>query len=465
MKNYLILFGVFLAFILFSFSPANEIPELKPIKKANIIDEFLVDHAKVTMVNSPTIQYTQTGVDSQTISGFVRISSDINNRLSTGSDGALFASFTTDTTTLDSVSTGLYRFVNHIDDTTLIRLDAQYLPFNNIPSGAISNNVQGAMDSLFADKHVPATLTDSPTIDFSQTGEDNQTLTGSVLISQDTGNVIMYGSDGALYASGTGGGGGGGLASVNTTGGSLAGLGTSGSALTLLNDEASPGNSKYYGTNGSGTKGFFDLPSGSGGLTSVSTTHSITGDGDGTALSLVNDEASPGNTKLYGTNGAGVKGWYDQPAGGGSSDPYIYYELDSLNVVGKVDSVTYAKVAGQGTITVTSPAAIKQATLVIDLDDDADASDHFVIRITDSSGQTNNSITNLMLPNINVYDAGANEPPLNLQQAADVSHSNGSGTGTITHNLTWGTTANTLELTFDSSDFEAKERILVVMSF
>lgn len=31
--------------------------------------------------------------------------------------------------------------------------------------------------------------------------------------------------------------------------------------VTLTNDSAAPGNSKYYGTNGSGIKGFFDLPS------------------------------------------------------------------------------------------------------------------------------------------------------------------------------------------------------------
>jgi hypothetical protein len=47
---------------------------------------------------------------------------------------------------------------------------------------------------------------------------------------------------------------------------SLTGGGNLGSNLTLnlVNDVASPGNSKYYGTNLSGTRGFFDLPAGSG---------------------------------------------------------------------------------------------------------------------------------------------------------------------------------------------------------
>lgn len=36
-------------------------------------------------------------------------------------------------------------------------------------------------------------------------------------------------------------------------------------------------------------------------------------------LELVGDAASPGNDKLYGTNNAGTKGWYDQPAAGGGT--------------------------------------------------------------------------------------------------------------------------------------------------
>lgn len=58
------------------------------------------------------------------------------------------------------------------------------------------------------------------------------------------------------------------------------------------------------------------IPSGGGGE-SYTFQHSITESGG--TVNLVNDEASPGNDKLYGTNGSGVKGWYDQPAGGGSS--------------------------------------------------------------------------------------------------------------------------------------------------
>lgn len=44
---------------------------------------------------------------------------------------------------------------------------------------------------------------------------------------------------------------------------SVTGTGVSGSPLQLSGDSASPGNSFYYGTNASGTKGWFTLPSGS----------------------------------------------------------------------------------------------------------------------------------------------------------------------------------------------------------
>lgn len=54
--------------------------------------------------------------------------------------------------------------------------------------------------------------------------------------------------------------------------------------------------------------------------TTVTGATSLTGGGDLSAnrtLSLVNDSASPGNSKYYGTNGSGAKGFHDLPASGG----------------------------------------------------------------------------------------------------------------------------------------------------
>lgn len=59
---------------------------------------------------------------------------------------------------------------------------------------------------------------------------------------------------------------------------------------------------------------------------SLDGTLSITGGGDLTAdrtFSLVNDSASPGNDKMYGTNGAGTKGWYDVPSAFTHPDPHL----------------------------------------------------------------------------------------------------------------------------------------------
>ena len=56
----------------------------------------------------------------------------------------------------------------------------------------------------------------------------------------------------------------------------------------------------------------------------VNTTHSLTGGGNLTAdrtLSLVNDAASPGTSQYYGTNGSGTKGFFALPAGSAPNYP------------------------------------------------------------------------------------------------------------------------------------------------
>jgi hypothetical protein len=75
-----------------------------------------------------------------------------------------------------------------------------------------------------------------------------------------------------------------------------------------VNDTASPGNSKYYGTNGSGTRGFHDIPA----PTIPTPKNSLQIDSG--QYQLVGDSASPGNTKYYGTNAAGSRGYHDVPA-------------------------------------------------------------------------------------------------------------------------------------------------------
>lgn len=66
----------------------------------------------------------------------------------------------------------------------------------------------------------------------------------------------------------------------------------------------------------------------------ITGTTSLTGGGDLTAnrtLSLVNDSASPGADRYYGTNSGGAKGWYALPGGGSSSSVgYEHIFLDDM---------------------------------------------------------------------------------------------------------------------------------------
>lgn len=57
----------------------------------------------------------------------------------------------------------------------------------------------------------------------------------------------------------------------------------------------------------------------SAGAPTITVADSIIGAGtSGTPLQLDGDAATPGNSMLYGTNGSGTKGWYAQAGGGGS---------------------------------------------------------------------------------------------------------------------------------------------------
>lgn len=57
----------------------------------------------------------------------------------------------------------------------------------------------------------------------------------------------------------------------------------------------------------------------------VLTQMSVTSDASGVKLS--GDSSSPGNSKLYGTDGSGTKGWYDQPAGGSGDEVLTWLSI------------------------------------------------------------------------------------------------------------------------------------------
>jgi hypothetical protein len=105
--------------------------------------------------------------------------------------------------------------------------------------------------------------------------------------------------------------------------------------VTLVGDEANPGLNKYYGTNAIGTKGWYDSPEAyafdSSGNVYFNFSGSLVEDSLG-IVTLFNDEDDPGNNKYYGTNLTGIKGWYDQPTGTiDSGDLLSYVFLHSLS--------------------------------------------------------------------------------------------------------------------------------------
>jgi len=72
-------------------------------------------------------------------------------------------------------------------------------------------------------------------------------------------------------------------------------------ALQLENDEAAPGNSKFYGTTTGGVKGWQDIP----------VDHSLVLVND--HIQLYQDQTDPGSSKYYGTDVFGSKGYHSLP--------------------------------------------------------------------------------------------------------------------------------------------------------
>jgi hypothetical protein len=97
----------------------------------------------------------------------------------------------------------------------------------------------------------------------------------------------------------------------------------------------------------------------------INTQHSLTGGGDLTAdrtLSLVGDTATPGNSKVYGTDASGVRGWKDDPAGGatGGSTDQIFWENDTVvttdyTVTTAKNAMTAGPITINNGVTVTVP--------------------------------------------------------------------------------------------------------------
>lgn len=124
---------------------------------------------------------------------------------------------------------------------------------------------------------------------------------------------------------------------------------------------------------------------------------SITSDSSG--LKLVNDASSPGNVKYYGTNGSGVKGYYDVPAVGSIGD------IQETSFSAANNQVAVANVTGLLFPNATVRSFEAQVAVLIDATTDlyekfrlegiqkGSSWDMFIISVGDNSGITF-SITN-----------------------------------------------------------------------
>lgn len=85
------------------------------------------------------------------------------------------------------------------------------------------------------------------------------------------------------------------------------------------------------------------------------TTYNISGDvryqqsitSDSSGIKLDGDQTSPGNDYFYGTNGSGTKGWY--AVAGGSSDFDTEYEVDTDNAIKRLDTNEAVGISTNGT--------------------------------------------------------------------------------------------------------------------
>lgn len=85
---------------------------------------------------------------------------------------------------------------------------------------------------------------------------------------------------------------------------------------------------------------------------------SLTSDASG--LKLSGDSAAPGNTMLYGTNGAGTKGWYAQPTSGA---PTFTQAEVSLGAAPNARRSGKVQITGLSGLTIGKPVMVSQAAV------------------------------------------------------------------------------------------------------
>lgn len=135
---------------------------------------------------------------------------------------------------------------------------------------------------------------------------------------------------------------------------------------------------------------------------------------------LVGDEATPGNSKYYGTDGGGTKGFHDLPASGTSNDNY--YDggsggLTDFYVLGTTGITVTTGAAGVYTITVPDGGVLRGFYFnITDTATELTAGGELQLTITWTSATFNQSKTDERSPVFTLIDSGGVH-----RQPADVS--------------------------------------------
>jgi len=204
---------------------------------------------------------------------------------------------------------------------------------------------------------VKAGTSSTSVISSNTSGSTDVTLSaGSNITLSETGNTITIASSGITSVTGVG--------SILTSGTSSA------ATVALKNDLTTPGNSKYYGTDASGTRGYHSLPSGVGDMTkavydadennTIDVIRGGTGQSGYTTGDLLYASSTVTLAKLNAgtagyvltSNGAGVApSW--QAAGGGTSENFSVVSLSGTSVSWNMSNGINAKITLSGNTTIT----------------------------------------------------------------------------------------------------------------
>lgn len=119
---------------------------------------------------------------------------------------------------------------------------------------------------------------------------------------------------------------------------------------------------------------------------SIVRTRTVSGDKILYSFQLSGDAGSPGNNKMYGTNASGMRGWYDQPGGGGGGVSSVGLAIGSA---GTDANVIGSPITSSGTFTLNIPTASATARGLLSASD----WNSFSSRVPDSRTITINGTT------------------------------------------------------------------------